>query len=330
MISFSKFLILWISLFSIAFCAFASTNQAQVEKKLQQVMIHLPVEQVTDTATYTLGDIATLEGLDGSNLEKLANIQIGRSPLPGRSIRITRSFILSKLRPHINLKNITISGARNLNLQRSALKINGEEIQRAVLEHLHVVYHDSEIKPKIVDRIRDVFLPKGELTYEVISKRKYKKEGGYRTYHIVFQIDGKEVKQIPVRVYLKIYKDIYVAKDTIRKNQTVQETHLLKVRKNIDRTPSAYITNKEDLVGKIAKRTINPNEILQSNTIEKKPLIQPSDPISIVYETSSFRITTPGISLAKGRLGDRIPVRNADTKAVIYAKVTSKHFVEVN
>ena len=92
----------------------------------------------------------------------------------------------------------------------------------------------------------------------------------------------------------------------------------------MDRAPATYLTDKKEIVGKIAKRTINPNEILQDSTVEKKPLVQPNDRISIVYETPSLRVTSPGISLAKGRLGERIPVRNTVTKTVVYAKIMGK------
>jgi flagella basal body P-ring formation protein FlgA len=49
----------------------------------------------------------------------------------------------------------------------------------------------------------------------------------------------------------------------------------------------------------------------------------------IVYETPLLRLTAPGISMSKGRMGEKIPVRNADSKLVVYATVQDENTVQV-
>ena len=67
--------------------------------------------------------------------------------------------------------------------------------------------------------------------------------------------------------YLKLYKEVFVARDTIKRNQVIEETDLLKVRKNVERMPRKYVTDKDLLIGKISKRTITPSEVFHANTI---------------------------------------------------------------
>ena len=105
---------------------------------------------------------------------------------------------------------------------------------------------------------------------------------------------------------------------------------MLKVRKNVDRMPREYITDKTKLIGKISTRTINPSEAIQGNTLVDPPLVKSGDRLQIVFETPFIRLSAPGISLAKGRKGERIPVKNADSKIVVFATVKTRNIVLVN
>jgi len=54
------------------------------------------------------------------------------------------------------------------------------------------------------------------------------------------------------------------------------------------------------------------------------------DRLQIVFETPFLRLSAPGISLAKGRKGERIPVKNLDSKIVVFATVKTRNMVVVN
>ena len=71
----------------------------------QQIKVFLPQSSVINSDEYRLGEIAQLEGEDVLLLEKISQTVIGRSPLPGRKLTVTRSLILSRLRSQkINIK----------------------------------------------------------------------------------------------------------------------------------------------------------------------------------------------------------------------------------
>ena len=309
--------------------ALAATNPQEVDP-FDEIHINLAAESIVEHSHYKLSEIAHIEGFDPVFMEKLVNVVIGRSPLPGGSLVVTQSLIRSKLRPYIDAKYLVFAGAERAKIRRSALRISGEDIEQAVLNHIEQEMQGVDIKTKLLAKSRDIFLPKGELDFEIKSRGKYKKEGGYRTYEVAFHIGDKLVKKVPVRVYVKIYKDVYVAKDTIKRNHKIEEGDLKKVRKNVERLPKNYVTDKSILVGKVAKRAINPQEVLHNNAFTTPPLVNTGDQVLIVYETASLRLTAPGVAMQKGRLGQRIPVRNTATKTLVQATVKQKNLVQVN
>jgi flagella basal body P-ring formation protein FlgA len=297
----------------------------------QQIKVFLPPSSVINSDEYRLGEIAQLEGEDVLLLEKISQTVIGRSPLPGRKLTVTRSLILSRLRSQkINIKRFVFPGSESSSIQRAALKITGKDIDQVVLKHIREANNNKDLKPRILAKTRDIFLPRGQVSYVITSKGKYKKDGGYRNYEVEFSIDGEAVRIVTVRTYLKLYKEVFIARDTIRRNQIIEESDLLKVRKNVDRLPREYVTDKDQLIGKISKRTINPSEAIRRNTVSAPPLVKSGDRLQIVFETPFLRLSAPGISMAKGRKGERIPVKNLDSKIVVFATVQTRNVVLVN
>jgi len=297
----------------------------------QQIKVFLPPSSVINSDEYRLGEIAQLEGEDVLLLEKISQTVIGRSPLPGRKLTVTRSLILSRLRSQkINIKRFVFPGSESSSIQRAALKITGKDIDQVILKHIREANSNEDLKPRILAKTRDIFLPRGQVSYVITSKGKYKKDGGYRNYEVEFSIDGEAVRIVTVRTYLKLYKEVFIARDTIRRNQIIEESDLLKVRKNVDRLPREYVTDKDQLIGKISKRTINPSEAIRRNTVSAPPLVKSGDRLQIVFETPFLRLSAPGISMAKGRKGERIPVKNLDSKIVVFATVQTRNVVLVN
>ena len=99
----------------------------------------------------------------------------------------------------------------------------GKDIEEAVLAFINNSYPDEDVQPKLLAQVNDVFLPRGELSYDISEIGVYKK-GGYRNYEINFRVDGKSARKVTVRAYLKVYKEIFVAKDTIQRDKIIEET----------------------------------------------------------------------------------------------------------
>ena len=307
-----------------------SAVEALSEEDFDKIQVFLAETAAVSDEEYTLSEIAELQGNDPNLVDHIAGLEVGRSPLPGRNLTVTRSLLLSRLRFHkVDIDKLVFPNNDTVKVYRAALKVPGKDIEAAVLAFINNSYPDEDVQPKLLAQVNDVFLPRGELSYDISEIGVYKKEGGYRNYEINFRVDGKSARKVTVRAYLKVYKEIFVAKDTIQRDKIIEETDLVRVRRNVDRTTADYVTEPQDLVGKIATRTINPKEVIQERTVATPPLVNTGDRLMIVYETPLLRLTAPGISMSKGRMGEKIPVRNADSKLVVYATVQDENTVQV-
>jgi len=93
--------------------------------------------------------------------------------------------------------------------------------------------------------------------------------------------------------------------------------------------PSNVITDFEEVLGKRTRRAIGAKTILRADLIELPPLVNRGDMVVIIAESEGLRITARGQVKKKGRLGERIPVINFDSKKVLYALVIDSSTVKV-
>lgn len=214
-------------------------------------------------------------------------------------------------------------------MERSALRVLGVDIDKLVIEYIKKNSEDQEVKPKLMAQSSDLLLPRGELSYQVQPKGNYRKEGGYQTFNVTFNINGTALKTVAVRAYLKVYKEVYVAKETIKSDHVIEESDLKKVRTNVDQAPSNYVTDPAQLVGKLAKRVIAENEIIKDQSVKAPPVIQSGDRLLIVFETESLKLTVPGIALKSGGVGELIPVQNLKSRTIVHATVVDDTSVRV-
>lgn len=296
---------------------------------LDQVRVILPQEAVVESKEYTLGHFAVLEGVDANLSQKLQRIVIGRAPLPGRSLTASKSLIVSRLRPHIDPNLLEFPGNIQTTIHRAALRVPGEDIEHAVKDYIQQQMDLNDYKVKILSPVRDIFLPKGELAFDVKPLGNHKKEGGNRTYKVSFRIDGKDAKTVTVRTYIKVYKQVVMARHTIKANQRIQPTDLVIQRRNVDRLPQQYITDATSLVGQVAKRAINPKEVFKQNAVEAPAVISRGDTLQIVFETQGLRLSAPGVALDKGAIGQKISVRNIKSNKVVFAQVINRNEAKV-
>jgi flagella basal body P-ring formation protein FlgA len=88
-------------------------------------------------------------------------------------------------------------------------------------------------------------------------------------------------------------------------------------------------TARDDLIGKVARRTLLPGKLIARNTVSEPELVQKGKIISAMYQQGPLTITTSVLALQSGGLDDAIQVRNIDSGKVIVGTVTTDGGVRI-
>ena len=292
----------------------------------------LPNAQVHGES-YTLGEIAELDGFDVKLLKELAALEIGRSPLPGRSLRLSDGMIRSRLRRAVEDSRLALIVPEQAQVTRAAVRVAGAEIEEIVLARAaaEAGANAEDLRQELSGTIPDAVLPKGELEWQVEPLGRHLASSGERTYLVVARVNGQDAWRTTVRLKQKVYDEVVVAARPLRRNQAIASDDVKLVRRPLtDADPSRVIGSLEQVLGKQARRPIGANELIQTEMLLQPVDVEEGGRVMVVYRTTRVILEVPGVALVNGHVGDFIPVKNLQSGRVIYGIIESGGTVRVN
>ncbi|MEP4562162.1 MAG: flagellar basal body P-ring formation chaperone FlgA, partial [Nitratireductor sp.] len=108
-----------------------------------------------------------------------------------------------------------------------------------------------------------------------------------------------------------------VAKRVIYPGETVDAGALTEVKlRRSNRILTSIAQYADQVTGKVAKRTLLPGKLIPINALREAYMVEAGAPVAVSYVHGGLQISTIGIPLQPGAIGDMVKVRNADSGAV--------------
>jgi flagellar basal body P-ring formation protein FlgA len=219
-------------------------------------------------------------------------------------------------------------------------KENGEAADKPLDRSEVARYLENQMQKALGDekkvvRVKDlqggekVTVPSGDLSWEArIPDRFY--QGGSIPVSLILRAAGEKDREIRVQARVEIYADVVMAKNSLRRHQTVGERDVQVVNKNITLFPGDVATDLGEVVGKRMVLSVNPQEVLRKSMVEVPPLIKKGDRLTLLVENAHFQITGTGEAKEDGRAGERIRVINISSQKEVFGRVVDGHTVQVD
>ena len=187
----------------------------------------------------------------------------------------------------------------------------------------------KRVEVKEIRGYEKLVFPPGALSYDVVLPDQASR-GGTVSVSIHFLINGKEAKKCRVTAQVNIFTDVVAARSFLKKGQVIQEKDLQLVNKNISLLAPDVVTDFEEAVGKRVTLTMNSQEVFRKGMLERAPLVKKGDRITLVVESSHFRITSVGEVQEEGGKGERIRLLNVASKREVYGRVLDSNTAQVD
>lgn len=94
--------------------------------------------------------------------------------------------------------------------------------------------------------------------------------------------------------------------------------------------PPVFGEREQDLLGKVARRTLLPGELIPENGIRAQDLVKQGRTYKLTYSSKFLSITGVGVPLQSGSEGEIISVRNPESGIIIKARVKSDQTLTVD
>lgn len=295
------------------------------------VRISVSAMSQIDGENILLGKIATIEGDDQQLIKQLGGVVVGRSPLPGRQREIDSGTLKRRLRRHrIDPDRLVLQLPPQIIVERSFIEISRDKIKSLVSDYIykHLINNLSDANIQDIQVSDNLKLPGGQITYTVKPPRNHDLAGKIPL-SVEFAVNGKLYKRVWATATVEIFTEVVVTRKPLGRHKPITEDDIKMLKMDLARLPASVITDPEVVLGQRTRRAIGSNTVLRSNLVEFPPLLKRGDVVVMIAETGGIKITALGQVKKKGRLGERIPVMNFDSKKILYARVLDSNTVRV-
>jgi flagella basal body P-ring formation protein FlgA len=298
----------------------------------EMTMIRIRDQVEIDNDEVLLGQIASIESSDTQLVQRLKDIVIGKAPLPGKTRQYDQRHLKMRLRQHhINLSVVNLEVPQRVRISRSYVEIDKQRIEKIVSDYIiqNIFQENRTVRIKKIQVPERVVLSKGRITYKVAAPRT-RQLMGKCSIAVDFSVNGHFEKKVWTTATVEVWGPVVVTRKPLGRYKPIVEDDIVLQSMDLANLSSNVVTDPEAVLGKRTKRAIGAQTPLRADSVELPPLVKRGDLVVIIAQSKGLKITTRGVVKKKGRLGDRIPVVNMDSKKVLYARVIDSNTVQVD
>lgn len=138
----------------------------------------------------------------------------------------------------------------------------------------------------------------------------------------------------PWSIYIPVKAELtgkmLVSKTTITRGELITASKLKLEEHEITHRNQKHFSNISDIIGREARRTIQPNRVINSTMLQQAYLVRKKESVLIYAQNPNLRISMQGTALSNGRYNEMIQVRNNSSKKIIDALVVDRGVVAIN
>ncbi|MGR3218351.1 MAG: flagellar basal body P-ring formation chaperone FlgA [Candidatus Anammoxibacter sp.] len=310
-----------------------SSSNTKTYEYSSGIVIDLKSNSFVRGRNITVGDIATVTGADIDLSLTIDSIVLARAPWPGNDTTIGLGEIMTMLNNRgVDLNEVSFEGASEVTVNVESIVISGREIAAHAEKYLRnkLAHGDDYLVLELQLVPHDQVVPLGngdvKLKFTRISSGRSKK---HIYLSISIMVDGDVFRTVGLTFNVQRFGSVVVAKRVIKSGQVIRKRAVSIESVETTRLINTTFDNVESVIGKIAKRSFRPGQVITEEMLKNVAVMRKGDTVVILIKSRGFSIRSKGICKEDGTYGDMVKVVNIDTKKVLYGNVLDRGTVEV-
>lgn len=213
----------------------------------------------------------------------------------------------------------------------SAALVKAEEVRNLVEQHLLQKAENLglEARVKKLDAIKDLNLPEGRVSYEVITTPGW--EGyGATSVGLLIRVDERVARNISLRADVEAFAPVVVAARQLEAGDILGPGDVELQKRDLSSLPGKVGRRVEDVTGKKLRVAVRAGGPVRLDQTEKVPVVKSGQPVTIIIESDTIRLTATGRAAGSGAVGDMIHVQNLSSQKIVSARIVDSSTVQVD
>lgn len=279
-------------------------------------------------AKIRLADVARIVGT-GPAAAKIAEVDLGAAPLPGRSRGVSADDVRIRLRSAgFQAESLAPGATRRCVVTRASQTVDAETLIDAARESVEKreASGEGQLFVEAISQPRDLVLPMGrlELTTEPLGHA----VGATRRVIVRASVDGKACGRTDVSLRVRRMVRVAVASATILKDQTLTADRVRFEERDQAVLPEDSFLEGSPLDGLLALRAIAAGTPITRRMADQPAIIHRGDTVNVRVRTGGIEIGVPVVAMEDGRPEGWLRVLNTQSKREFRARVVDSKTVE--
>jgi flagella basal body P-ring formation protein FlgA len=273
----------------------------------------------------TLGELARLSG----GCTALADLPMGRSPMPGKATALKRLQVLNKLAAVVPQGAAEVSCPESVLILRRHQVVSRAQMVEALRAQLErrLAAGGGEVRLSEFRVTEEPLVPEGSLWLVYELPEATERLLGSVNLPLVVKVDGVAARRLHTAARVALWREVVCAAREIRRHEIVGGADLRLERREVSGLEP--LLDPERALGKRAERRIEAGSVLARGDLEEPPALARGDAVTILLESGPLTITTRGMVREGGRVGDVVRVLNTDSKREVLAVIADGATVRV-
>jgi flagellar basal body P-ring formation protein FlgA len=126
-------------------------------------------------------------------------------------------------------------------------------------------------------------------------------------------------------------RTVFVPRAVIYPGDRITDTTLIERQLLVSAdNPPVFGEREEDLVGKFARRTLLPGELIPDTAVRSQDVVKQGRTYKLTYNSQYVSIVGVGVPMQSGSAGEIINVRNPETGIIIKARIEADQSLMVS
>jgi len=297
------------------------------------IVVTISEQAKVDGTIITLGQLAEISGGDAEQMQNLRQLKLGASPLPGSSFVLTKDIINMRLgAAGANFSGITWQIPNSVTVIGNSQIVSGQTlIDKAVAAIKSQVGSDAGIDNLTISsigQVKDIVAPLGNLVFST-SLPYGVRYNTITTVNVDVNVNERGFAKVGLKFDVNLYSQVVVAAREINARELFTDDGLRYERMDIGHLPAGFVTDKNKILGLMARRQITPGMVMTNSIIIKPVLIKRGSVVNLIALTGNMEVTAPGIAMQDGYEGQLIRIKNSNSNKIVLGKVIDENKVQV-
>lgn len=153
--------------------------------------------------------------------------------------------------------------------------------------------------------------------------------GGLTPVHVRVYVDGKFYRRVILYYRVEVYDTVLVAAQDLRPEQSIGTAAVRQAEIKVENAGTVYLKEFSEVEGRVPARFLKTGTPLSADVLQAARVLEAGDPVTLVTNYNGIEVKAEGIALQRGRVGERIRVRNARSAKVLLGTVVDAHTVRL-